>query len=88
MNTIKFNNVQDFKDWVEENVSDNGVVCEMGEIDEPIMYPCIMAYELTDKFYCECADEEEEYDRLRKEGYYSDEIEKLKYRFVYPTDFD
>lgn len=52
------------------------------------MYPCIMVYELTDDFRCECDDEEQEFDRLREEGYYSDEIEMLKYIFVYPTDFD
>lgn len=86
MNTIKFNNEQEFNEWSAKNT--DGVVCEWGELDSPTMYPCIMVFDFLDDFRCECADEEEQYDNLKSEGYDSDDIEMLKYHYVYPTDFD
>lgn len=87
MNTAKFNNESEFNEWKERNLI-GAIVFEFGEFDSPMMYPCIMVYEFMDGVCCSCSDEEEEFNALIAEGYYSDEIEYLLYHYVYPTDFE
>lgn len=89
MLTIKFNNESEFNKWVEERVADLPVIVEGGgKMETPEMYPCVMVYDWLENFYEECADEHEDFRALEEDGYFSDEIEMLKYHFVYPTDFD
>ena len=86
MNTIKFDNVSSFNEW---RKSIYGVIIEFGkEIESPTMYPCIVVYEFIEHPYLTTADEDDQFDDLIAEGYDSDDIEKLIYHFIYPTDFD
>lgn len=87
MNARKFENEQEFNEWKERNLI-GGIIFEFGEFDSPMMYPCIIVYEFIEKPYIYGADEDEQYDNLREEGYDRDDIEKLIYHYVYPTDFD
>ena len=90
MFTTRFNNEKEFNKWVEERVTDMPVIVEGGgEMDSPDMYPCVMVYTWLEIFYEECDAEHEDFRALKEEkGYYSDEIEMLKYQYVYPTDFE
>ena len=87
MTTKKFNNEKEFNNWERTHIN-GGIIFEFGEFDTPMMYPCIMVYEFIEQPYCNCDDDFEQYNKLKAEGYDSDEIEKLTYHYVYPTDFD
>ena len=86
MLTTSFNNETEFNKWVEERVTPFPIVIEGGgEMDSPDMYPCIMVYDWIEHPYCKCDGEEESFNELEEDGYYSDEIEMLKYHYVYRT---
>jgi hypothetical protein len=87
MNSRRFENVNEFKDWSATNLN-GAIIYEYGEFDTPMMYPCIMVYEFIEQPYCNCADDFEQFDNLRNEDYDSEDIEKLIYHYIYPTDFD
>lgn len=87
MNTQKFDNVQEFNTWTDKNLN-GGIIFEFGVFDDPIMYPCIMVYAFIEQPYVYGSDEDEQYDELIEEGYDSEDIEKLVYKYIYPTDFD
>ena len=87
MNTQKFDNVQEFNTWRDKNLN-GGIIFEFGEFDDPIMYPCIMVYEFIEQPYIYGSDEDEQFNELIEEGYDSEDIEKLVYHYIYPTDFD
>ena len=87
MNTARFNKEQEFNNWCSRNL-DGAIIYDFGEFDEPMMFPCIMVYEFIEYPYIYSADEDEQYNKLREEGYDRDDIEKLVNHYVYPTDFD
>lgn len=82
----KFENKQQFNDWVNKYLTDEPIVIEYGEIPEPNEYPCIMTYEFID-YTCIGEDEEEIYEKIKEQGYEDDEIKLLYYEFIYPSDF-
>ena len=88
MNTRRFNNESEFNAWKVKYVDCGGIIFEFGEFDSPMMYPCIMVYEFVEQPYCNNSDMDEQFMKLRNEGYDSDEIELLMYHYIYPTDFD
>lgn len=89
MNKQKLNNEQEFKDWCRSNISDFPIVIEGGgELVPPRNYPCTIVYAFIEEPYFECAEEEEDFASFIEEGFCSDEIELLKYHYVYPSDFN
>ena len=84
---VKFNNEQEFKQWVKTNII-GGVIIAFGEMETPDEFPCIMTYDFISNPHLECEDDEEQFHKLIEEGYYGDEIEKLEYDFIYPSDFN
>ena len=87
MNRIKFDNVTAFNNWCGTHL-EGAIIFEGEEFDSPMMYPCIMVYEFIENPYIYGEDEERQYRKLRKEGYDREDIEKLIYHYIYPTDFD
>ena len=86
MNTRIFNKEQEVNNWCGTHL-DGAIIYEFGEFDYPLMYPCIMVYEFIEYPYIYSAVEDEQYNKLREEGYDRDDIEKLVYHYVYPTNF-
>ena len=83
----KFNDEVEFNDWVYRNMDDEPIIPEYGEMPEPNEYPCIMIYEFIDNPCLDNGDEEDIYDELKEQGYDDEDIQKLCYEFVYPSDF-
>lgn len=89
MTTKKFNNQEEFDHWYDERVADEPVVIEYGEqLEPPEEYPCIMAYRFEEHPFIDGEDEWEAYDKLVEDGYDTDEIVRLSYTYIYPSDFE
>lgn len=86
MNARLLNNETEFKDWYKNNIENYTLIFEFGEPDLPEEYPCIIVYEYVDPSTTNSY-EEVQFDELIEQGYYSDEIEKFIYHYVYPNDF-
>lgn len=86
MYTEKFNNESDFQTWYQNTIENSILIFEFGEPEPPTEYPCIIIYDYTDPSTT-TQSEEEEFNNLLEQGYYSDEIEKFIYHYVYPSDF-
>ena len=86
MNARLLNNETEFKDWYKTTIENSILIFEFGEPEPPTEYPCIVVYEYTDPSTT-TQSEEEEFNDLLEQGYYSDEIEKFLYHYVYPSDF-
>lgn len=86
MYTEKFNNESDFQTWYQNTIENSILIFEFGEPDLPEEYPCIIVYEYVDPSTTNSY-EEVQFNELIEQGYYSDEIEKFIYHYVYPSDF-
>jgi hypothetical protein len=86
MNARLLNNETEFKDWYQNNIENYILIFEFGAPEPPTEYPCIVVYDYIDPSTT-TQSEEEEFDDLLEQGYYSDEIEKFIYHYVYPSDF-
>lgn len=86
---VKFNNEEDFFNWVKEYITDTATIIEDGnEISTPDSFPCIMTYNFITNPTLDCEEDDEQYHDLLSQGFESDEINKLYYDFVFITDFD
>lgn len=89
MTTQKFNNKDEFDHWYDGRVVDDPVVIEYGEqLDPPEEYPCIMAFNFEEHPFIDNDGEVEAFDKLWEDGYDTDEIVRLTYAYIYPSDFE
>ena len=89
MTTQKFNNKDEFDHWYDGRVVDDPVVIEYGEqLDPPEEYPCIMAFNFEKHPFIDNDGEVEAFDKLWEDGYDTDEIVRLTYAYIYPSDFE
>ena len=86
MRKRKFNNENEWKMWVDRNLTDEPVIFNYGEAPVPNEFPCIMISEFIEN-PCTTEETEDQYYELIAQGYESYEIQMFFYDFVYPSDF-